>query len=60
MSRCWQTQQVEAVYNPLPNHLHVPMSIKALKAGKPVLCEKPLALTLAELDQLEAAAQESG
>lgn len=52
--------QVEAVYNPLPNHLHVPMSIKALQAGKPVLCEKPMALTLAELDQLEAAAQKSG
>ena len=50
---------IDAVYNPLPNHLHVPMSIKALKAGKPVLSEKPVALNLEELDALEQAAKDS-
>ena len=51
---------VEAVYIPLPNHLHVPWAIRALEAGKAVLCEKPLALSLDELDQLERAAAQTG
>ena len=50
---------VDAIYNPLPNHLHVPYSIKALKADKHVLCEKPVAMNLDELTQLENAAKES-
>lgn len=49
--------EVDAIYNPLPNHLHVPWSIKALDAGKHVLCEKPIALTAAEAQELLDAAQ---
>ncbi|HET9046105.1 MAG TPA: Gfo/Idh/MocA family oxidoreductase [Casimicrobiaceae bacterium] len=40
---------IDAIYNPLPNHLHVPMTVAAAQAGKHVLCEKPMALTAAEL-----------
>lgn len=48
---------VDAVYNPLPNHLHVPLSIKALEAGKHVLCEKPIGLDAADATQLLKAAE---
>jgi len=47
---------IEAIYNPLPNHLHVPLTLQAAAAGKHVLCEKPIALTAAEAMQLRAAA----
>ena len=51
---------VDAIYNPLPNHLHVPWSIRAMEAGKHVLCEKPIALDAAEARQLIAARERTG
>ncbi len=50
--------QIDAIYNPLPNHLHVPWSIQALEAGKHVLCEKPIAPTVAEAQKLVDAAKQ--
>jgi predicted dehydrogenase len=44
--------EIDAVYNPLPNHLHVPLTVQAAKAGKHVLCEKPMAMNAAEAEQL--------
>ena len=51
---------IEAIYNPLPNHLHVPWTIKAMEAGKHVLCEKPIALTTEEARQLLDARARTG
>src|SRR4051794_20617631 len=52
--------EVDVIYNPLPNHLHVPWSIRAAEAGKHVLCEKPIALSTAETQQLIAARDRTG
>ena len=51
---------IDALYIPLPNSLHADQTIKALRAGKPVLCEKPLCGTLAEAEQVLAVARETG
>ncbi len=51
---------IEAIYNPLPNHLHVPLSIRAAEAGKHVLCEKPLALDAEEASTLIEARDRAG
>jgi predicted dehydrogenase len=52
--------EIDVIYNPLPNHLHAEWTIKAVKAGKHVLCEKPLALGVDEVDAIHAAAREHG
>jgi predicted dehydrogenase len=52
--------EVEVIYNPLPNHLHVSWSIRCAEAGKHVLCEKPLSMTVAEAGELVAARDRTG
>ena len=51
---------IEAIYNPLPNHLHVPWTIRAAEAGKHVLCEKPIAMNAAEAMTLIAVRDRTG
>lgn len=51
---------IDAIYNPLPNQMHVPWSIKAAEAGKHVLCEKPVSLTVAEARTLLEAQRRTG
>ena len=53
-------KEIEAIYNPLPNHLHVPWTIKAAEAGKHVLCEKPIALNVKDALPLLAARDRTG
>jgi predicted dehydrogenase len=52
--------EIDAIYNPLPNHLHAEWTIRALKAGKHVLCEKPFASNRQEAEEMAKTAQETG
>src|SRR5947208_5444097 len=52
--------EIEAIYNPLPNHLHVPWTIRAAEAGKHVLCEKPIGLNLADALRLIPVCERTG
>jgi predicted dehydrogenase len=52
--------EIDVIYNPLPNSMHAEWTIKALRAGKHVLCEKPMALSVGESDAIQAAVQETG
>jgi D-xylose 1-dehydrogenase (NADP+, D-xylono-1,5-lactone-forming) len=54
------SDEVDAVYISLPNHLHAEWTVKALRAGKHVLCEKPFAISTEEVDQVVAASRETG
>ena len=55
-----EDDSIEAVYISLPNHLHCEWTCRALEAGKHVLCEKPIALSLEEADKMHSLAQEVG
>jgi xylose dehydrogenase (NAD/NADP) len=52
--------EIDVIYNPLPNHLHAEWTIKAVEAGKHVLCEKPMTLSVDEVDAIAAAAGKHG
>src|SRR5438132_455859 len=53
-------REVDVVYIALPNSMHAPWAVRATQAGKHILCEKPLALTVAEVDRMTEAASRAG
>jgi predicted dehydrogenase len=55
-----EDKEIKAIYNPLPNHLHVPWTIEAAKRGKHVLCEKPIALNLEQARRLLEVRDQTG
>ncbi len=57
---CWHDPEVDAIYNPLPNNMHLEWSVKAMEAGKHVLCEKPLGLTIQEVEEMIRVRDEQG
>src|SRR5512143_29432 len=52
--------EIDAIYNPLPNGLHAEWTIRALRAGKHVLCEKPISSNAGEAEEMSKVAQETG
>ena len=59
-AQMFEDPEIEAVYNPLPNHLHVPLTIDAATSGKHVLCEKPIALSAEEAGKLVGVRDRTG